>query len=112
MKPLVWLGSSREDVCSFPPEARRDSGYQLYRVQTGLVPSDWKAMPSAGPGVQEIRVHAGSEYRVIYVAKYKEAVYVLHAFVKRTPKTAKSDLAVARQRLQALLQGRGHDEKA
>ena len=108
MKSVIWLGSSLSDVQSFPPEAKREVGYQLSKVQEGLEPSDWKAMPSVGPGVREIRVHAGSEYRVIYVAKFHEAVYVLHAFGKKTSKTAQPDLALARQRLQTLVRERSH----
>lgn len=108
MKSVIWLGSSLSDVQSFPPEAKREVGYQLSKVQEGLEPSDWKAMPSVGPGVREIRVHTGSEYRVIYVAKFHEAVYVLHAFGKKTSKTAQPDLALARQRLQTLVRERSH----
>ncbi|MGH7260183.1 MAG: type II toxin-antitoxin system RelE/ParE family toxin [Nitrospiraceae bacterium] len=108
MKAVIWLGSSLGDVRSFPLEAKREIGYQLSKVQGGLEPSDWKAMPSIGPGVREIRVHAGDEYRVIYVAKFQEAVYVLHAFGKKTSKTAQPDLALARQRLQTLVRGRSH----
>ncbi len=57
LKPLRWLGNARATVRAFPPDARRDAGYQLYRVQQGDEPSDWKPMPSIGPGVREIRVH-------------------------------------------------------
>lgn len=106
MKSLVWLGSSLTDVRSFPQEARRDIGYQLYKVQVGLEPSDWKALPNVGAGVQEVRVHTGNEYRVIYVAKFDEAVYVLHAFVKKTRRTAKHDLEMATERLQGLMRKR------
>jgi len=106
VKPIIWLGSSLEDVRSFPADARADIGYQLYKVQVGLEPSDSKAIPSVGPGAREIRVHTGNEYRVIYVAKLKEAVYVLHAFVKKTAKTSKAELELARQRLHMLVRGR------
>jgi phage-related protein len=63
-RPLYWLGSSLEDVRAFPTNGRREAGYQLARVQHGLMPSDWKPMTSVGVGVQEIRVHAGAEHRV------------------------------------------------
>ncbi len=98
-KPLVWLGSSLDDTRSFPQEARRQVGYQLRRVQSGLLPSDWKPMKSIGPGVNEIRIHTGVEHRVCYVAKFAEAVYVLHAFEKRSGPTAKADLDLAKRRL-------------
>jgi phage-related protein len=103
MKPVEWLGSSQEDVRSFSPIARQNIGYQLYRVQNGLDPSDWKPMSSIGSGVNEIRIHAETEHRVIYIAKFEEAIYVLHAFVKKTPKTSKKDIDLASRRLKELL---------
>jgi phage-related protein len=101
-KLLQWLGSSRIDVRAFPPDARRLVGFQLRRVQQGLDPTDWKAMRAVGPGVREIRIHTGSEHRVLYVAKFAEAVYVVHAFEKRSRKTAKHDIDLAQQRYQEL----------
>ena len=83
LKVLEWLGSSREAVQRFPPSARQRAGYALYLVQSGLQPSDCKSMPSIGPGVQEIRVRSELEHRVFYVAKFEEAVYVLHACEKK-----------------------------
>jgi phage-related protein len=105
-KPLVWLGSALEDLRAFPDDARRESGYQLRRVQTGLPPSDWKPMAAIGPGVVEIRVHTTQEFRVFYVAKFAEAVYVLHAFKKRTQKTAQREIALARRRYSELTRTR------
>lgn len=102
-KPLQWLGPSRSDVRAFPRDARRLAGVQLRRVQQGLDPLDWKPMSSVGPGVREIRVHTTLEHRVLYVATFPEAVYVLHTFEKRTRKTSKSDLELARQRFRALV---------
>jgi phage-related protein len=106
VKPLLWRGTSLDDVRSFPADARADIGCQLYKVQVGLEPSDSKAMPSVGQGAREIRVHTENEYRVIYVAKLKEAVYVLHAFAKKTSKTSKAELELARQQLHMLVRGR------
>jgi phage-related protein len=106
VKPIVWLGSSLKDVRSFSGEARREAGYQLYKVQDGLEPSDWKPIPSLAPGVQEIRVHTENEYRVLYVAKFSEAVYVLHVFIKKTPRTTKRDLELAREQLVDLMRAR------
>ena len=102
-KPLRWLGSSLDDVRAFPEEARRAAGYQLGRVQQGLMPDDWKPMTAVVPGVYEIRIHTGTEHRIFYVAKYDDAIYVLHAFEKRTRQTRRADIAVARQRLADLL---------
>jgi phage-related protein len=108
-KPLFWLGSSRNDLKAFPPDARRVAGFQLRRVQQGLEPNDWKPMPTVGPGVREIRIHTGLEHRVFYVAKFTEDVYVVHAFEKRTRKTAKQDLELARDRFRALVMKRRTD---
>lgn len=98
-KPLAWLGSSLDDVRAFPDEAKRAAGYQLGRVQQGLMPDDWKPMTTVGVGVYEIRIHTELEHRVFYVAKYEEAVFVIHAFEKRTPQTREADIALARKRL-------------
>src|SRR5688572_9834852 len=105
-KPLIWLGDSREAITAFPADVRKIAGFQLWRVQCGLQPNDWKPMASVGLGVHEIRVHTGAEHRVLYVAKFAEAVYVLHAFEKRTRRTANDDLDIARQRLSLLIRQR------
>lgn len=105
-KPLIWLGDSREAISAFPEAARQIAGFQLWRVQRGLEPNDWKPMPSVGPGVQEIRIHTGAEHRVFYIAKVEEAVYVLHAFEKRTRRTPKEAIDLARHRLRWLLNQR------
>ena len=102
-KPLVWVGSSRNDLKGFPQDARRVAGLQLRRVQQGLEANDWKPMAAIGPGVREIRIHTWLEHRVFYVAKFTEAIYVLHAFEKRTQKTSKRDLDLARERFRALV---------
>ncbi len=83
IKPVLWTGSTREDLRAFPKEARRQAGHELYQVQRGLDPSDWKPMASVGLGVREIRIHTGREHRIIYVAKFEEGVYALHAFEKK-----------------------------
>ena len=78
-------------------------GYELYQVQCGLDPSDWKPMPVVGPGVREIRVHTRLEHRVMYIANFDEGVYVLHAFEKKTRRTAGDDIDLARSRLRDAL---------
>ncbi|HVO45572.1 MAG TPA: type II toxin-antitoxin system RelE/ParE family toxin [Steroidobacteraceae bacterium] len=105
-KPVIWVGSSRERLRAFPVDARRDAGHQLHVVQLGLPPSDWRPMPSVGAGVVELRVHAAGEHRVVYVAKFAEALYVLHAFEKKTRQTREADLDLARRNLAAVLQQR------
>lgn len=88
---------------AFSRDARRLAGVQLRRIQQGLEPFDWKPMTVVGPGVREIRVHTALEHRVLYVAKFGEAVYVLHAFEKRTRRALQRDVDLARQRLHELL---------
>ena len=106
LKRVEWLGDSRERIREFPGEAKRVAGYQLEKVQAGKEPADWKSMPSIGIGVNEIRVREGDAFRLIYVAKFSEAVYVLHAFQKKSRKTAKADIELARKRFRALIQER------
>jgi phage-related protein len=107
MKDAIFLGTSLADLCGFPEAARKESGFQLGRVQAGLDPSDWKPMPTIGPGVREIRMRAGGAFRTIYLATRGEGVYVLHAFQKKAPKTAPQDIELARQRLRMI--GERHD---
>ena len=106
VKPVTWLGDSHEQVKGFPAGPRREVGFELWEVQQGKEPSDWKPMPSIGLGVNEIRVRAGNAYRLIYVARFAEAVYVLHAFEKKSRKTSKPDLELARKRFRTLIQER------
>ena len=106
MKPITWLGDSLEQLQAFPDEARREAGFELFEVQKGFDPSDWKPMAGIGAGVREIRIHTGNEYRVMYVAKFAEAIYVLHAFGKKTQQTAKRDIELASQRYRELLNER------
>jgi phage-related protein len=105
-KPLLWLGSSRADVRAFPDEARREAGHELFKVQQGEQPSDWKPLPGIGTGVNELRIRTEVAHRVIYIAKFAEAVYVLHAFEKRSRKTRAADVDLAKVRLGQLLRYR------
>ena len=103
MKPVRFLGNSLERLREFPEDARNDAGYQLEHVQRGEQPDDFKPMPSIGKGVEEIRVRDDSGiYRVIYTARFADAVYVLHAFQKKTQATSKRDIAIARERFAQL----------
>lgn len=110
-KPLCWLGSSLDDVRGFPDDARRAAGHELSRVQQGLMPTDWKPMATVGGGVYEIRVHTRLEHRVFYLAKFEEAVYVLHAFEKRTRHTQPGDIALAKKRLAEVLARRSRNRE-
>ncbi len=85
--------------------ARQRTGYQLYLVQTGANPTDWKPMPSVGRGCREIRVRAESDaYRVLYVASLGDAVYVLHCFEKKARQTPKADIDLANQRYRQVIE--------
>ena len=106
MKLIAWCGDSLHRVREFPEVARRKVGQQLNRLQHGFVPHDWKPMPNVGAGVCEIRVHDIGEHRVIYVAKFAEAIYVLHAFAKKSQKAPKHDLSIAAARLRVLMEAR------
>jgi phage-related protein len=105
-KPVTWVGDSLEAIRKFPALARTRVGRQIARVQEGLEPDDWKPMPSIGLGVSEIRVRAEGAYRVIYVAKFAEGIYVVHAFEKKAQRTAQPDIELARKRFRALVNER------
>ena len=108
MKPVSFLGNSLDEVRSFPDDARRDVGFQIDRLQRGHDPDDWKPMRSVGPGVREIRVRdAFGAYRVIHIATLEDAVYVLHAFQKKTQATSKRDLDLATTRFKELMRRDG-----
>jgi phage-related protein len=98
MKPLKFIGSSLDDLRDFPLEARRECGRELNRVQNGLMPTDWKPMLQVGPGAYEVWVHVLGEWRVIYVAKFDDAVHVLHVFQKKTQRTHQTDIELAKRR--------------
>ncbi len=99
MKPVRFIGSAKDDLSAFPKSARIRAGHELFMVQVGRDPAEWKPMSTVGPGACEIRVkdQAGA-FRVIYVARFEDAVYVLHAFQKKSRKTSRSDLELAKQR--------------
>jgi phage-related protein len=98
MKNLKFMGDSQQALANFPELAKREAGFELWQVQLGLMPSDFKPMPTVGPGAYEIRVKVQGQWRVIYVAKQADAVYVLHCFLKTTPKTAQPDIELAAKR--------------
>ena len=103
-KELIWVGRSLEDLRAFPEDARRQAGHQLNLVQLGLDPDDYRPMPGVGPGVVEVRIHSAAEYRVFYVARHAEGIFVLHAFEKKTRKTAKRDIDLGKERLKEVKQ--------
>jgi len=103
-KPVEFRGSSLDDLRTFPLSVRREAGHQLDLVQNGQEPDDWKPMNTVGLGVKEIRIRdASGAFRIIYVAKFADAVYVLHCFQKKTAQTSKTDLDLAAKRYRDLL---------
>lgn len=109
MKNIVFLGTSLDDIKSFPDDIRQDVGYQLHLIQMGDMPNDFKYLKSIGSGVIEIRQKDDNGiYRTIYTAKFADCVYMLYAFVKKTQKTSQADIALAKFRLK-MIQESYHD---
>src|SRR5258706_16201080 len=113
MQRIRFVGSAKGDLSAFPDSVRNRAGYELFMVQVGREPDDWKPISTVGSGAREIRVRdeAGA-FRVIYVARFEDAVYVLHAFQKKTRKTSHADLELARERYRIardLAQRANHD---
>jgi phage-related protein len=103
LKPVTFHGDTLDRLRNFTEDARREAGHELYQIQRGRDPSDWKPMPTIGAGVREIRVReAGGAYRLIYIATLPDAIHVLHAFQKKSRKTAQRDLDLAVARLRQL----------
>ena len=99
MKPIEFLGDSLVRLREFPSSARRSAGYQLDRVQRGLEPDDWKPMKTIGAGVRELRIRDRTGgFRVIYLATLPDRIVVLHAFQKKTQRTARLDIELATRR--------------
>lgn len=104
LKPLQFRGSSKKDFLGFPENVRVDGGHQLYLIQKGETADDWKPITTVGRGCYEIRIDEDANaYRIIYVAKFENAIYVLHAFQKTTRKTSQSDIDLARDRYAMLV---------
>lgn len=104
MKPLRFVGSSQDDLRAMPALVRHAFGVELMTVQCGGTPSDFKPMREIGAGACEIRYcdAPSGAFRVIYVARFADAVYVLHAFQKKTQKTAKADIELAARRYKSI----------
>ncbi len=97
IKPIIWLGNSKRNAEKFPFEIRQLIAKQLDRIQIKKMPNDWKPMSSIGSGVIEIRIHYSGEFRVIYVSKFTDAIYILSAFQKKTEKTPRIEIVRARK---------------
>lgn len=103
-KPLLWVETSHDDILQFPPSARRIAGYQLAKVEAGESPEDWKALSSIGSGIVEIR-NRGVEgiFRVVFVAKFAAAIYVLHCFQKKTQALGRHDMQIISRRYRGIV---------
>ena len=110
-KPIDWRGTSFEDLSAFPEDARKKGGRDLRKVQRGLMPSDWKPFHDIGRGTCEIRIAcADGVFRIMYVAKFAEAVYVLHCFQKKGRKTSEHDKLVAKERYRNVIAERSQQK--
>ncbi|HUY13587.1 MAG TPA: type II toxin-antitoxin system RelE/ParE family toxin [Terriglobia bacterium] len=102
-KPLNWIGSSHRDLFQFPEPVRRSMGFALSAAQYGGKHASAKPWKGEGPGVLEVvKDFDGDTYRAVYTVRFKQAVYVLHAFQKKSPRgisTRKSDAEMIRSRL-------------
>ena len=105
-RPILCAGSAREDLRAFPESARRRAGQELDLLQQGLEPHDFKPMPGIGVGVYELRIRAGGTFRVFYVVKFAEGLYVLHAFQKKTQQTGRLNVEVGAKRYREILRQR------
>jgi len=107
IKLVKFMGTALDDLRSFPASARQEAGFQLYRVQQGGEANDWKPMNTVGPGVREIRIRDDDgAFRLVYVAKFEEAIYVLHCFQKKSQRTNKGDLDLTTRRFKDLMEQR------
>lgn len=108
IKPVEFRGCSLDDLRAFPLVAKREAGHQLDQVQSGQEPDDWKPISTVGQGVKEIRIRdSAGAFRVIYVAKFADVVYVLHCFQKKTEKIRKADMDLTAKRYRDLLKELG-----
>ena len=106
-KQICWVGSAYDDLLALPRDARKEAGFQLGKVQAGLEPTGWKPFDDVGAGTREIRIQdVTGIYRVMYLAKFEEAIYVLHCFQKKTQVTSKRDKAIAVTRYRAVVNAR------
>ena len=106
-KEIRWVGSAYDDLLAFPHDSRKEAGFQLGKVQSGFEPTDWKPFDDVGAGTKEIRIKDSSGiFRVLYVTKFEEAIYVLHCFQKKTQVTSKQDKAITEARYRAVVNAR------
>jgi phage-related protein len=108
LRPLLWVGSSRRDYMAFPAPVQDGFGFELYLAQTGQHPPSAKPLRGLGGGTLElIENHDGDTYRAVYTVRFAEAVYVMHAFKKKSKrggKTPQSDIELIQRRLKTVIE--------
>ena len=112
---MVWEGDSRDVLQAFPEGVRQNLGFQLWQLQRGERPSDYRPLPSIGKSVFELRDQdERAWYRVVYLSRISDVIYVLHCFEKRSREMSKRDFEKAKQRLKAvrarLAEEKGHEK--
>ena len=99
LKPIRWLGTTRDDIRAQRPATRYELGQQLFRLQMGLMPNNYKPINTVGPGAYEVRVRdADGIARLMYVAKFHDTICVLHVITKKSMRTPKTDIDLAKRR--------------
>lgn len=110
-KNIDWRGSALRDLREFPADSRKRAGFELEKIQQNLLPTDWKSINSWGSGVIEIKLDAlAGAFRVVYVAKFAEAIYVLHCFQKKTQQTSPKDISIIKARYAEIITERQRRE--
>ncbi|MDT8403259.1 type II toxin-antitoxin system RelE/ParE family toxin [Sulfuriflexus sp.] len=103
MRKLLFEGDTLALIRQLPDDARHRAGYEIDRVQRDREPENWKPFPAIGQGAREIRIQVSRQYRIIYIAKFADTVHVLHVFAKKSQKTRKSDIEIAKNRLKEVI---------
>lgn len=103
MRKVVFEGNTLKTIRQLPDDVRHRSGYEIDRIQRGKEPENWKPFSTIGQGAREIRIQVDRQYRIIYIAKFEDKVHVLHVFEKKTQKTRKSDIEIAKNRLKEVI---------
>lgn len=110
IKSVIFRGSALDDLRAFPVAARHEAGHQLDQVQQGLEPDDWRPISTIGAGVKEIRIsEAGDAFRIVYVVKFEDAIFVLHCFQKKSQRTSRKDISLAARRYKELVKELFHE---
>jgi len=105
MKPVIYCGNSAKEINSFETKAKQRvlRLFDMLRIGLELHPNDFKYMGVVGEGVYELRIRTVKQHRVFYVAKFDKAIYVLHAFIKKTQTTSQHDIEIGKQRYKAVV---------